>query len=869
MAITTGGLVGREGVLAALLAHAHAAAGGAGRLVFLGGEAGVGKTAVAGALMTEVAASLQVRRGYCDSVTTPAPLGPLADAVPELAGLLDDAGLDPVRLFRRLHAALTATPTLLVLEDVHWADEATLDLLRFLARRLANVPLLIVATYRDDEATGDHPLVALRGDLATVPAAGQLTLEPLAADAVAELVAVAGADLDPVALHRSTGGNPFFVTELLAVGGDRLPATVRDAVLARAARLSEAARRVLDAAALLGPRTRLPLLLAVSGEAGDAVDECVGRGMLVAEGPGLSFRHELARRAVDEALAPGARSALHAAALRIGRDRGELDDRRLAHHAVACGDLVSGREYAVRAAARAARLGAHREAAHFYRVAIEAGATAGADDAAIARLRGQLAYECYLTDRMAAAHAEHLLALSTWERLDDRAAIGRTRRWLSRLAWFLGHNDEAEEHGADAVRMLEPLGPSDDLAMAYSNLAQLRMLAGDVEGTVRWGSRALDLARAVGAAEVEIHALNNVGTVRWSASGSPEGRTQLVRSLDLALAAGLHEHVARAYTNLGSAAALRRLYAESETHLRGGIKYCEERDLDSWRLYMTAWLAGTLADQGRADEAQRYVDEVLRQPVLSPVARIPVLVVAARLAARRGADAERALDTAAQLAAGTGEGQRIVPVASARAEAAWLAGRPRAEIAASVTEAAVAAARSSAWELGELAWWASAGGAPIDLDDDPVAAPFALMLTGAFAEAALEWERIGAAPWRALCLGLVPDVPAAREGLELATAIDAPALRDALLRERHARGLPLPRPPRASTRQNAFGLTLREVDVLTLVADGLTNAEVAQRLFLSEKTVGHHVSALLRKTGEPTRARAVAAALRSGLVRPT
>jgi len=858
-------LVGRDELLATLAGHADAAAGGAGRMVFLGGEAGVGKTTVAAALMHRVGSDLRVRRGHCDSVTTPAPLGPLADAVPELAELLEDTELDPARLFRRLRAELVAAPTLLVLEDVHWADEATLDLLRFLARRLADVPLLIVATYRDDEASGDHPLVRLRGDLATVPSVVQVAVEPLPVAAVAEVLARAGAELDPVAVHRSTGGNPFFVTELLAVGSDRLPATVRDAVLARAARLSAEARHVLDAAAVLGPRTRLSLLVAVSGGTGRAVDECVARGMLVTDGTGLSFRHELARRAVEEALAPAARSDLHAAALAAGSD-GEIDDRRLAHHAVACGDRAAGLAYASRAAARAARLGAHREAVQLYRVAIDAAPSA--EDAAAATLRGLLAYECYLTDRTAEAHAEHLAALGIWQRLDDRVAMGRTRRWLSRLSWFLGHNEEAEEHGAAAVRTLEPLGASAELAMAYSNLAQLRMLANDLAGTLEWGERAIALARSIGAREAEMHALNNVGTVLWADAERPEGRTQLVRSLELAVAADAHEHAARAYTNLAATAVLNRQYVEADAQLRAGIAYCDERDLDSWRTYLSAWRARSAAEQGRISEAKESAEVVLRQPHASAVARIPAQVVMAELAARRGEDAAALLDEVGELAAASGELQRLAPVAAARAESAWLTGRPVGVIEAAIDEAWPAAlVHPRRWVLGELAWWLALAGRPRD-PGVPIAEPFALMVDGRYADAADTWATLGSPLWRARALGLVPDLAAAREAFDLADRVEAPALRAALVRERFARGLPVPRTPRATTQANAYGLTARELDVLALVAEGLTNAEVAQRLYLSEKTVGHHVSAVLRKTGEPTRARA-AAAFRSGALRPT
>jgi DNA-binding CsgD family transcriptional regulator len=341
----------------------------------------------------------------------------------------------------------------------------------------------------------------------------------------------------------------------------------------------------------------------------------------------------------------------------------------------------------------------------------------------------------------------------------------------------------------------------------------------------------------------------------------------LTRSLELALAADAHEHVARAYCNLGAGAAGNRLYAEADTQLRAGIAYSQDRDLDSWRVYMTAWLARSAEEQGRYAQAQRCVDDVLRQPHLSPVARIPALVVAAQLTMRRGGDPEPQLAQAWELALGTGEVQRLAPVAAARAEAAWLAGRTDA-LAAIVEEVwPLAVGHPRRWVLGELAWWAAVGGRPKPAPI-PVAEPFARMLAGEWAAAAQAWVAVGCPLWQAIALASEPDQGVARAGLELLAELGAPAVQLALVRDRHARGLPVPRGPRGTTRTNAFRLTARELEVLTLVADGLTNAEIARRLFLSEKTVGHHVSAVLRKLGQPTRARAVGVALRSGVVRP-
>lgn len=871
-------LLEREDTLTGLAELAERAAAGTGALVFLGGEAGVGKTSLTAALIELAGRSLTVRCGGCDNVTTAAALGPLIDAVPELTGVIEDeaAAVDRLRLFRKLRAVLSAVPTLLVLEDVHWADEATLEMLRFLGRRLDGLPLLVLATFREEEVTATHPLTLVLGDLATASAVRRMQLAPLSVAGVTRLIEATGSCLQAVELHRSTGGNPFYVTEVIAGCDGELPATVRDAVLARASRLSAAGQQVLAAAAVLGQRADLQLLAAVSGQPVTAVDECVQRGMLVGNGHGWAFRHELARLAIEQTLTPASRTGLHAVALQALRATGLRDDRRLAHHAAGSGDRAAAWQHASQAGARAARLGAHREAAEQYRLALrfadpgvqlpgedrDSGSTGNAERA---RLLAALSYECYLTDQLSEAYTARLAALEEFQRIGEPAAVGTALRWLSRLSWFLGRNAESERHAERAVSTLEPLGPSPDLAMAYSNQAQLRMLAGDAAGAQDWGNRAIALARRLGDRDSEIHALNNIGTALATDGDTLAGRHLLDRSLDLALAADAYEHAARAYVNLGGLLHRNRQLADADHQLRIGISYCADRGLDSWSLYMSAVLAASLADQGRYDEAWQCAAEVLRKPQLAPITQIRAAGVAGQLAARRGADATGYLDEALALAEQTGEAQRMVPTAVARAEAAWATGHPE-RIEAEVDRAwPISMAHPHPWDLGELSWWLSVAGirreSPV-----PLARPFALMLEGNWLAAAAEWQLLGCPLWQALALMASPDLADARAALAIVDALGAPAVRAAMLADRHARGLALPRGPRPASRANPSGLTAREIDVLRLLVDGLSNAEVAQRLYLSEKTVGHHVSSVLRKLGEPTRSRAVASAVRRGII---
>ena len=822
-----------------------------GRLVFVVGEAGIGKTALVRAFCS-AHPEVRVLWGACDALYTPRPLGPLLDLAEDLAAP-DGRDWVPSSLVRALVRELH-TPSVVVLEDLHWADEATLDVLRLLARRIDGLPALVVATYRDDELDPSHRLRILLGEL-TSRAADRIRLEPLSPAAVAELAGTS----DARELHRRTGGNPFYVTEVLAAGGE-IPDTVRDAVLARAARLDPGARALLDLVAVVPSRAELGLLRSLTDL--DHLDACIASGVLRAERDAVAFRHEIARVADEQAIPPHRRVLLHR---RVVAALGDADPARLAHHAEEAGDGEAVLRYAPAAGERAAAVGSHREAgAQFARALRWAAELEPERRAALLERRS---YECYLTDRISDAIDARRQALEEHRAAGNQLAEGDAHRWLSRLAWFSGDNATAEREAQRAVELLEPLAPGRELAMAYSNMSQLRMLATDLSGATDWGARAIELAEGLGETEILVHALNNIGTAGLRAD-TPEGRRQLERSLALALDTGLEEHVARAYTNLGSISAWLRDYPRADGYLREGIAYCAERDLDAWLLYMSGHLAMADLDQGRWDDAAANVSVVLSRPDAAAPSRITPLAVLGRLRARRGdPGAFEPLDEALELAQGTGEVQRLAPVACARAEARWLAGQDEA-VAAETDEAlALALEHDDAWGAGELCVWRRRAGISDDVPRDAIAQPYRLELEDAAYVAAALWREKRCAYDSALALAHCPAPRAERRALAELQAMGArPAARrvERALRERGIRDLR--RGPRATTRENPAGLTAREVDVVALLAEGLRNAEIAARLFVTEKTVAHHVSAILRKLDVKTRGQAGAEAARLGIV---
>jgi DNA-binding CsgD family transcriptional regulator/tetratricopeptide (TPR) repeat protein len=771
-----------------------------------------------------------------------------------------DLDVPRARLFRALRD-IFAAPHLLVVEDVHWADDATLDLLGYLGRRVDATCSLVIATYRDDEVGPRHPLRGVLGELLTSGAV-RLAIERLSLEAVGTLAA--GSGRDPRELHRRTGGNPFFVTEVLAAAGDVLPPTLRDVVLARASRLTEPGRRALEAAAVLGSRFPKALLNEMDVD-DDAFEECLAVGGLVRDGGAVAFRHELARDAILATLPPAREAFLHGRAL-AARRRGAADPdslATLAHHAEGAGDGSAVLEFAPRAARRAAALRSHREAAAQYERALRfSGSLTPPERAALYEARS---YECYLTSQSAEAFAARERALEIWRDVGDAAKVGESHRWLSRLSWFLGRNDDAERHARQSLAALEALPPGPPLGWAYANLAQLRVLAGRAAEAQDWGTRAIALAQRLGEREILCHALNSVGLARWDRESDDAGRLLLEQSLALALEMQQEDQVSRAYTNLASRSLALLKFPAARRLLEAGHAYAAEHDLESYRVYLLGWVALCDFWEGRWADAEALADEMLRHPRLTPPGRVQPLVVLGRIRTRRGdAGAWEVLDEARALAAETGELQRLCPVAAARGEAAWLAGdlaRARDEVGPTF-ERTLERDHLSVGELGFWLW--RAGG----LREIPAraAAPWRLQVHGEARAAADAWRAIGAPYETATALADLDDEDALRSALDTFEELGAAPMADRVRRRLRTRGIRnLRARPRSSTRANPSGLTARELEVLRLVADGLRNPEIAQRLFVSARTVDHHVSSLLGKLG--ARSRSEAAARAAGVLR--
>jgi DNA-binding CsgD family transcriptional regulator len=846
-------------------------ANGHGRLVLVAGEAGVGKTALIRDFCDRMRPQPRILWGGCDGLRTPRPLAPFVDIAAVTGGAFADTvarGERPAGSFAALTDELAAVqPTILVIEDLHWADEATLDVVTMLGRRAEIVPALVLATYRDDELAADHPLRSVLGELRAGSGARRLALAPLSLGGVEAMTAAAG--VDAPGLYRVTAGNPFFVTEVLAAGGADIPATVRDAVLARAGRLSTDARRLLEAIAVVPGRVDLTLLEALASELIDQLEECVASGVLTVGHADVAFRHELARVAIEDSIPPHRRVALHRAALVAleARGGGSPDSARLADHAEAAGDQARVLRWAPEAAERAARGGSHREAAAQFARALRFGHELPVKRRA--ELLQRRVDECWMTDQLDAAIAAQEDALECWRQVGDRLGEGDALRTLSRLLFFVGRVHEGEALASEAVEVLEGLPAGHELAMAYGNVSQRGMAMQDLDRALAWGTRALELARSLNDAEALVYSLTNIGTAELQA-GLDEGRVKQERALELAQTHGLEDYAGRAFMSIVRCGVEQRNSALADAYLERGLEYCRERGLDTWRLYLLGFRSRLELDRGRWEAAVESAEGILRDPRSAPVPRGLALITLGLVRTRRG-DPQGAEPLAEEhaLAAATQELIRIGWIAAARAEAAWLAGEHATVKQETDAALSLALQRHAPWLAGELACWRWRAGVRDRIAQGAAAEPYALSIAGEWARAAERWREIGCPYEAALALADADQEEPLRRAYDELQALGArpvAAIVARKLRERGARGVP--RGPRLRTRENPAGLTARELEVLGLLTEGLRNAEIAKRLVVSEKTIDHHVSAILRKLDARTRGEAAAAAGRLGLTGP-
>jgi DNA-binding CsgD family transcriptional regulator len=862
-------LIERDNFLSSLNSGFKEAASGEGYCFFIMGEAGIGKTSLVKAFLKKTEDECIQYIGACDSLFTPRPLGPLYD----LALQINENWINEIHsvssraeLFSRFVQELTqkSKPVIIVFEDIHWADEATLDFVKFLARRISRLRCLFILTLRDDEINLQYSLRNVFSDLAP-DTFTRLVLTPLSKQAVQKLADEKGYDGEDV--YSISGGNPFYVNEILASYSLGVPDSVKDSILCFYNRLEDETKNVLQFLSVIPEGLELTRLYKIDPSYHQAIESCLTNTILVIKNSKIFFKHELYRRTIEASLSPFKRIALNKSVLQFFlksfEEKGEIE--KIVHYAKNASENKLVVKYAPLAAKQAAAVGAHIEASKLFYTAIEYFEENDTDQ--LVKLYEDYAYECYLTNQLQDAIIYQGRALKVWEEKNEVERLGNSLRLFSRLWWFDGNRQKAEKYAAQAIEVLNKQPSSKAKAMAYSNMSQLNMLSDQTGECIFWGEKAIAIAREVNDEETLAHAMINMGSaLMLTQSSAQKGIDLLKEGRAISLKNSYHEHAARAYTAMGSNLVTIKDYPYAKQTLEEGINYCEERDIDSLKLYMLGWKARLNLETGHWNEAFTIASNLLKKENLPPVIKIGALTVVATIKIRTGEqDALPLLLEAKKLAFVTTELQRVIPAMIAMLEYEWASGKRYIEREVLHETMNMFLHLEKISQKCRFFFWLDKmkehypeirEKCKTDLHSEKTPQ-----------EEADSWENLGCPYEQALSLfdGTEDNK---RKALSIIQQLGADAIYEKLKMEMRSSGIKkIPRGLRGSTKANPAQLTNRELDVLQLLKKGIQNREIAEALFISPKTVDHHISSILFKLDVKSRSKAVTEAARLGIVK--
>ena len=841
-------------LMADLLAGIDSAGG---KVVLVRGEAGIGKSSLVREFVEGHADEAHVHFGSCDDLLTPQPLGPFWDIAreePSLVRPLQDGDRPGVLQASLDLLSRSLRPSIMVIEDTHWADEATLDAVKYLGRRIARTNGLLLLTYRDGEVDYDHPLRGVIGDL-PAHSVERIRLGGLSLSGVSSIIA--GSDLDPDEVLAATNGNPFLVTEMASADGDVVPSSVRASVMARVRKLSPEAHEMLQTLSVIPERIPRLEVLRLTGRAENQLAECEGRGLLEVGDDFVVFRHELIRQAVEASLTRTERVNANRAVLEILPP--ETDLARLVHHTREANEIDRLVELAPRAARAAAIVGSHREAvAHFRQMQPHLDRI---DPVAKGAILEEWAREEFLVDNISETINMIERAVSEYREAGDRRAESRALAQAAHFYEVAGQRSKAEQLAGQAVDVLGTDPDGSDLATALEVSAYLQEMAGNFVGTLKLVTRTLEVAGPDVDERILIRTLNHRGTVT-NIADYPAGRASLDDARERAEAAGLWFEESRALVNHAWSAAEARDLPGASDYARRAIASAVRHEIPAIESYAAAIHARVLDLEGKWSEAEDLARDQLSRSALAQMVALPILGV---IEARTGRTTARAtLGQAWEMSAAADEFQRLAPTATAVAEHGWISRRsdvPVADIR-GVMEAGLDLGFE--WSPGSIAFWLWKLG---ELSEAPegIAEPYRLVIEGEPMAAAEMWSAIGCPYEEAIALAH-GDQTAQLDALETFETLGATAVAAKLRKSLRDQGLSVPRGKGRKTRTHAAGLTARQAEVLSLVAERLSNTEIADRLFLSPRTVEHHVAAVISKLDVSTREEAVETASSRGLL---
>ena len=835
------------------------------RLVLIRGEAGIGKTSLIRSFLSTHREEINALYGVSDDLSTPQPFGPLWDiarAEPALLEALEKLDRPAVlntllELFDR-----SLRPTVIVFEDTQWADEATLDVIKYIGRRLDRAHGLLILTYREGEVDYNHPLRVVIGE---IPPANllRIRLKRLSNDAVAQMVQETSLDIGEIT--TLTDGNPLFVSEMLNSGTGEIPISIQDSVIARAAKLPGAARATLNLLSVVPGQVDAKALDDLGVEERH-LTEPARQGFLDQSRGGIRFKHELTRRAVESALTDVERKQLNAHVLSVlAKSPTAADPARLVHHARNAGDVDAIVAYAPRAAAAARAVGAHDEAvAHFSALEPHMDQIEPGRRAAI-YMDWATSEALYLFNYR---EADWIIdrSIRLFRDVGDIVGLAESLLLDVRIQEMHENPDASDRRMAEALSIVESGNRSHpSLPKAVSTQSWVSLMRGDDQRTIALADRAIQLSAELGDQPASLGAKINKGSAAFRL-GNKGGLALLDEVRAEARNLGRTFDEMRALHNAVAVALRNRELELADRLSRQGIDLAGKMKLTNYESYFQANLAEVMLHRGNWDATDEFVSEAFAsgREVIQQGHHLDWL--SGRLGTRKGRpDARTTLMHSWDSISGSRQIHNMATAATVLAENMWVTGDVDPELVEEFGELLTASiGLGNRWDSGELALWLWKSD-QLDAVPDEIASPYRLIIEGRPDESAQRWEDLGYPYERAIALS-GSDTESQLTAIEILETLGATAVAGKIRQELRDRGVNLPRGRARTTRDHPVGLTSRQNEVLLLLAENLTNVEIADRLFLSPRTVEHHVSAILSKLEAADRDDAVDRAEAEGIL---
>lgn len=854
--------------MASLQQHFEQASEGEGHCILLSGEAGIGKTALVKEFCKLLSNTCAIYQGACDDLFTPRPLAPLYDVLWQVnkeRWTVPPSHEERSVLFTNFFQELSTKKSnlLIVFEDMHWADEGTLDFIKFFVRRLGQLPCLFILTYRDSETNLTRPLRNVLGELPP-DSFTKMALTPLSKHAVEEMATQKGYNGEDV--YKISGGNPFYVNEILASYSPGVPEKIKNSILSVYERQKEGTRNAWEIWSIMPDGLEVEYVPRVKSSW--VISNCFAIGVIIIKNGKVVFKHELYRRTIEESLTSFKKIELNKKMLELFLEtfeaKGEIE--RILHYAKNANEKDMVVKYAAAAAGKAASTGAHKEASKLWLTAIEY--VEGKDIKQLTEFYEAYSYECYLSNQIKEAISFTEKVLDIRKKETDIDEITECLCFLSRLWRIEGDRKNAERFAAQAIELVKELqSPSMAKSLAYSNISEIKMLYDNqAEYTPREEST-IEIATESGNEKMLCRAMNAFGALQMLIPGSEDkGIALLQQCLEIALKNGYYEHAAATYANLAGTALRIKKYELASRTLEAGILYSEERGLSFWNAYLLSQKAKLELEKGNLPEAWKIADNLLKNENQPHVIKITTLNVLARIAMRRGDDALALLPEVKTMSFAMMEPQRVIAAMATLFEYEWLTGKTVIEKDDIEQTSALIPINGMDVEKSELTFWMLKAGRHFVLQNE-IAGHYDVSSEQKVMKAAAFWEQSGCPYEQALVL-FEGNEDEKRKAIAIVQDLDVIAVFEKMKQEMRDLGIKnIPRGIRNSTRSNAALLTTREMEILKLLSQDLQNKEIAAQLFISAKTVDHHISNILVKLDTNSRHKAVAEALRMGILK--